>query len=370
MTSQNLSISPKNTVLKKTECSQRTESTMVEITFTWTIENVTYKCQNMEIGKHLKSDIFSANGDATHQWQLQCYPAGAGKEHCAFLSIFAFLLNPKTELTANVEFSVLNVVEGKFVETGSVPGTWYLTGVGLPGHTFSKIKNGWGFQKLLSHKDLLAKNSKCLKEGALTVQCKITYEVENSSPSRAKVPKLLETLDCRIAHHLGHLFDSGRMSDITFIVGRRYFKAHKIIMSARSSVFAGMFEIDGRVSPLPSLKIEDCEPEVFEAMLRFLYTDEVEETEEMAKKLLPIAQIYKLQLLQLKCEDILIQNISKINCAEMLLLADVHEAPSLKKDALNFIRRNSGDVIKTAGWQTLRQIRPQLGIEIFEFISS
>ena len=109
-----------------------------------------------------------------------------------------------------------------------------------------------------------------------------------------------------IAHHL---FKTG---DVSFSVGRRQFKADKIVLSA-SPVFAGKFKIDGRARPLANLKIKNCEPQAFEAMLRFLYTDEMEETEEMAKKLLPIANKYQLQSLRNKCESILKKTISKAN---------------------------------------------------------
>ena len=357
MASLNSLLLPKDTIKSKTECSQRSKSIMVEVNFIWTIENATFKCKNMENGVLLESNTFSASGDEINKWSLLCYPAGESEESIGFLSIFAKLYS-QTSITAYLEFSAQNNMNEEFDNTKD------------DSYTFSSSKFGdsFGFPLFLSHTDLLAKNSKYLKEDALTVQCKITYEVENSL-SRAKVPRL-ENPDCQITHHLGHLFDSGRMSDITFLVGKKQFKAHKIIMSARSTVFAAMFEVDGKVGPLASLKIEDIEPDIFEAMLRFLYTDDIQENEELAKKLLAIAQKYQLQLLKLKCEDILMKNISKTNCAEILSLADVHEAPSLKKDALDFIRRNSGEVIKTAGWKTLRQTRPQLGIDIFEFISS
>ena len=207
-----------------------------------------------------------------------------------------------------------------------------------------------------------------MKQDSLTLNCKLTYEVENIS-FQAKVPRLEEPEDC-ITRQLGNLFNTGRMSDFTFVIGRQKFKAHKVFLSARSQVFSEMFEINGKVSPIESLKIEDCEPAVFEAMLRFLYTDEINETEEMAKKLLPVAKKYQVKLLQHKCEEILLKYISTENCAETLILADTQGALILKEHALNYFRRHSGEIFKTAGWKTLRQTRPHLGVEIFEFTAS
>ena len=52
------------------------------------------------------------------------------------------------------------------------------------------------------------------------------------------------------------------------------------------------------------------------------------------------------------------------------MLADMHDALLLKKDASDYFRQHSGEVIKTIGWKTLRQAQPQLAVEILEFTAS
>ncbi len=101
-------------------------------------------------------------------------------------------------------------------------------------------------------------------------------------------------------------------------------------------------------------------------MLRFFYTDEMEETEEAAKKLLTVAKTYQVQLLQVKCEDVLRDCVSTDNCAEILMLADTQNASFLKKVALDYFRHNSGEVVKTPGWQILRENRLYLAISTLE----
>ncbi len=351
----------RNAVKRKTDCSQNTEGTMVDVNFTWTISNFTFKTKAMKNKEALQSKLFSADGDERFQWQLRCYPKG-NTEVCKDGISYFLYLQSATKIMVGFVLSVLDSTNGTFFEQRKLF------------HTFTNPgDHSLGFSNFLSQKDVLEMNSKYLKDDSLTLQCQLTYEIENNEDllysAKDKTPRI-ETSQCRIAHHLGHLLDSGRMSDILFTIGRRKFKAHKTIMSARSPVFAGKFEVNGKLSPIESLKIEDCEPEVFQAMLRFIYTDEMEETEEMAKKLLTFAKNYQIELLKFKCEEILMKHISTANCAEMLLLADMNETSALKKDTLDFIRHRSGEVIKTAGWQTLRQTRPQLVVEIFEFMAS
>ena len=344
-------------VKRKTELSQHTKkSTMVEVNFTWKIDNFSFKARTMKIGKRLKSRLFSADGDEKVNWQLFCYPKG-GNENDAKDGLSYYLHYIAGPLPTAVEF-ILSIID----TTGSV------LIHKAANFTFTRFF-GHGFPHFVSQKDLL---EKYVKKDSLTLQCKLTYENENvefSNPSSNKVPRQEAPEDC-ITHHLGNLFSSGRVADITFTVGIEKFKAHKNILISRSPAFADMLEINGKISPIKNLKIEDCEPAVFEALLRFLYTDQMEETEEMAMKLMPIAKRYQVKLLLQKCEDVLLKNISTENCADILMMANTHDALLLKKDASDYFRLHSGEVIKTAQWQTLRQTQPQLGFEICEIAAA
>lgn len=345
----------RNAVRQKTACSQHTQGIVISVDFTWSIGNFTFKSQTMKNGESLDSKIFSAEGDEKFKWQLVCYPKGSKGDHEDFIACFLRLKSDDAKVTVKYVMSVLDTTNGTFCHRHK------------HFHTFNK--SGFGCLNFLSQKDLLDKNCKYLKEDVLTLQCQLSYEsevIDSSHPSRSKIPRLDNTSEGQITQHLGHFLDSGRMSDITFIVGRQKFKAHKIIMSARSPVFARKFEINGKVSSIETLKIENCEPEVFQAMLRFFYTDEMEETEETAKKLLAVAKTYQVQLLHLKCEDVLRESLSTDNCAEILMLADIQDVPLLKKYALDYFRHNSGEVVKSAGWQALRENRPCLAINTLE----
>ena len=85
---------------------------------------------------------------------------------------------------------------------------------------------------------------------------------------------------------------------------------------------------------------------------------------------MPIAKRYQVKLLLQKCEDVLLKNISTENCADILMMANTHDALLLKKDASDYFRLHSGEVIKTAGWQSLRQTQPQLGFEVCEITAA
>ena len=170
------------------------------------------------------------------------------------------------------------------------------------------------------------------------------------------------------AQHIAQLFGSGRMADITFVIGKEEFKAHKLILCAISSVFAGMFEKNNKLNDLDRLKIELCEPKIFQALLRFIYTVQIEETEVAEiMKLSVLAIRYKIELLKHKC-DFLSNHLSHENCCSILMLADEHDVSVQKKNVLGFIREHSSFVIKSDGWKDIRESRPQLAVFIFEFV--
>ena len=95
--------------------------------------------------------------------------------------------------------------------------------------------------------------------------------------------------ECRLAEDLGLMFENQRFSDVTLCVNGREFQAHKAILAARSPVLAALFhnklnrvDIDGAISA-----------DVFEELLRFIYTGHVDQLEVVARDLLPIAVKFK-----------------------------------------------------------------------------
>ncbi len=74
---------------------------------------------------------------------------------------------------------------------------------------------------------------------------------------------------------LEKLFHSKEFSDVTLITsGGRSFPAHRVLLSARSSVFATMFSHPEMLEhTTKEVVMDDAQPLVVERMLKFLYTD-------------------------------------------------------------------------------------------------
>lgn len=149
------------------------------------------------------------------------------------------------------------------------------------------------------------------------------------------------------------LFESKSQSDIVIQVKAKKFDAHKLVLGTRSPVFLALFQSNLAETQTNTLKIRGIKPTVFKEVLRFMYTDQVEQLDELAEELLAAAERYMLDLLKEKCVTHLAGTITVENCAEKLQFADLHSAAGLKTIVLDFFRCRAAEVAETSSWQQL-----------------
>jgi len=149
-------------------------------------------------------------------------------------------------------------------------------------------------------------------------------------------------------------------------------KAHKAIVSARSPVFAAMVESGMKESVENRVEINDIAPDIFEALLRFIYTDRVDfnQPDLDVEDLLVAANKYMLPLLKLECQKFLSESLTIENCVEMLTLADLHNCVHLKRSTLHFIRLHRGVIMQSDGWKHLKQSHKDLAIDVFDYFEA
>ncbi|ODM90005.1 Protein roadkill [Orchesella cincta] len=74
------------------------------------------------------------------------------------------------------------------------------------------------------------------------------------------------------ARDFGKLFKNSIGADVTISTGKTKFQAHTLILKARSSVFAAMFNTNMIENETKSLVISDFDDVVVKGMLEYLYT--------------------------------------------------------------------------------------------------
>lgn len=173
--------------------------------------------------------------------------------------------------------------------------------------------------------------------------------------------------------------------------------AHRDILSARSSVFAAMFNHDMQESKSGEINIQDFEKDIFYELLHFIYSGRtsVPLTEIMARLLLAAADKYDVQELKdecanfllphviestaqkmfemadafnvdnLKdeCERILLLDIQMINVLHLIIWADLNSARKVKKESLNFARDNRKTLFQSDDYEKMMREYPDICLE-------
>lgn len=247
------------------------------------------------------------------------------------------------------------------------------------------LKYGRGYKRFFRRTAL--ETSDFLKDDCLKINCTVGVVVSTIDYSR---PHSILVPDSDIGYHFGTLLDNHEGVDVVLSVGGERFHAHKLVLAARSTVFRSKFFDDedgeknepGENDDVQEIVIDDMEPKVFKAMLHFIYRDTLVDDNELggsssegsifdtlAAKLLAAADKYDLARLRLLCESYLCKAISVATVASTLALADRHHAMELKAVCLKFAAENLSAVIRTEGFDYLKDNCPSLQSEILRTLA-
>lgn len=276
----------------------------------------------------IQSAPFEVGG---HNWAINFYPQYFNQHS----SVFIEQLSEGNGVRAKIRFDLLDQL-GKPCDITSHDNVLSM---------FGGKNTECGYDFFVSNKEL----SSYLHNDGLTIRC--TLRVLKSSVNQQVQPPFREALTWKIRSDLGKLLESGEGADVIFNVKGELFPAHKCILAARSPYFRAMFfGLMRKPETMEHTEVEDMEPEIFRALLCYLYTDSFPEIEEpfgnngeqlshtvLVQKLLLVADHYLLDQLKIICEDILREEISDNNVVQLLALSEQHNCGLLKDTCLGYL---------------------------------
>jgi speckle-type POZ protein len=196
--------------------------------------------------------------------------------------------------------------------------------------------------------DLLKEHG--IKDDALTLDINIeTWQEDTTEMINCLIDKAPINLNIQMTKML----TDQTLTDVTLKVKDKEFKAHKVVLAAASPVFEAMFKEGTREHESNFVKIEDIDSDVFKVFLRYLYSGQVHQLDEMVSDLLAAADKYDVQPLREICIQHMAKNISADNAVDMLALAHRHSIDSIKSVASEYLRKNFVDVTRTDSWTSL-----------------
>eukprot|EP00929_Paragymnodinium_shiwhaense_P042381 TRINITY_DN21942_c0_g1_i1.p1 TRINITY_DN21942_c0_g1~~TRINITY_DN21942_c0_g1_i1.p1 ORF type:complete len:515 (+),score=118.28 TRINITY_DN21942_c0_g1_i1:95-1639(+) len=381
------------------ECAYSFDCGVRQASFTWRLSGFKWLRSTLKLegDPWIESDSFEVAGEI---FTLRYSPCGGplegeqNREGMRYGSL-AILAESASEELRSVNFRYkfhIKHKRGEFVQWGqeglvSIDGediaTSYIFG---PDVAIARTQRIGIFG--LSYEDLLT--SDWIDEDTLTIKvdmeaknCDLSWE--DLEPPKKKF-KLTEELPASslVADLLATL-QNGIGCDVTFVVGEARHQAHAVILRARSKVFEGLLGGSFRETTSSEIVIEDCDPNTFQAFLRYLYTDDfeqirhkpepphlrdaadVEETmsdSAWLQGLLAISHKYQVLRLQQWCEQQLSSRILCSDVCSVLCQAHLYEAKQLEDACLEFIKENFKEVVQTDGYGELSAKWAEVALKI------
>ncbi|ODM88717.1 Speckle-type POZ protein [Orchesella cincta] len=317
--------------------------------FVWTINN--YSTQ-LELGA-VESPVFRGGPKNNYGWQLKLKES----ERCeGKISLRLRLIDRGNEDFEDEDGEGVDV-RAKFrfsiIDADGQP-CFQIGGPGMKITRFSSPTQKWGYDDFA---DLLNPSNLSVDD-KVKILCKIwIYGDSNQTVMNWRGAKFNPSHEDRfrmskdgIVNDLGKLFKESIGTDVTISGSNTNFKAHKLILSARSTVFAAMFNSNMLENRSNFVEIADFEDDVVKGMLDHLYTGKTDCMDELAPNSSKSREV-RFGGLKADCVYELGDKLNLENAGELLVLAQTHNAPDLKARAMDFINLNKDKLLKSKSFK-------------------
>jgi len=157
-------------------------------------------------------------------------------------------------------------------------------------------------------------------------------------------------------------------SDVTLVckLEGSKLKCHKLILAAQSPVFDKMFKNFSKEANTGVVEIEDLSAATINALVKYIYTEELSIDEKNYKDLVYAADKYQISGMLAKCESWMIPNCKIREMAvDLLIVSDQHNLQDVRRNAIRMISINRenwtkcskfSDDLKTCSKELLHQV--------------
>ncbi|GCC19300.1 hypothetical protein chiPu_0021804 [Chiloscyllium punctatum] len=163
-----------------------------------------------------------------------------------------------------------------------------------------------------------------------------------------------------LSEHVGALIHREEYSDVTFLVEKKRFTAHRVILAARCQYFrallyGGMREAHSQAE----IPLEDTPAEAFTMLLKYIYTGQVtlsNEKEEILLDFLSLAHKYGFPELEDATSEYLCTILSINNVCMVYDVASLYCLHKLSSTCCLYMDRNAKAVLSSEGFLSLSKV--------------
>ncbi|ONI23384.1 hypothetical protein PRUPE_2G185900 [Prunus persica] len=139
--------------------------------------------------------------------------------------------------------------------------------------------------------------------------------------------------------------------------------AHEAVLASRSPVFKALLHNETK-----EIHINELWPQELGAFINYLYTAEICLDQDLARKLLVVAEKYQVHHLKDLCQKFLVSNLNRDNSLATYTFGHHHNDKQIIDAALMLITNNIEKLASSDEYAELKRSHPQLVIEIYEHI--
>jgi len=163
------------------------------------------------------------------------------------------------------------------------------------------------------------------------------------------------------SNQMSQLYLSSMYSDVVFVIQEKKIFAHKLVLGTRCQYFSNMFSSGMLESNQKEIEIPDCKAATFEALLKYIYCDELDFTEDLALDLLVLSNKWLFKELEEDCEEFLADTMTLENAIDRAELANKFEAGILTNAVIEFIIQNLDELEKKGD---LHEMPPAVNVKV------
>ncbi|XP_077788732.1 kelch-like protein 38 [Podarcis muralis] len=174
-----------------------------------------------------------------------------------------------------------------------------------------------------------------------------------SSSHKREQPETFKPRPLGLTQGLAEMYEEELLYDATLIADGQRFPCHRVLLAAISPYFRDIFINTWKESGGKEVLLQEVSPFVIENILKYIYTEDITLTPELAPHLFAGANRLQIIPLQNLCCSFLGKNLSVQNCFEMYSLARMHKSPALLHAVIRFLTRKFSQVCEHESFRQL-----------------
>lgn len=168
-----------------------------------------------------------------------------------------------------------------------------------------------------------------------------------------------------LSQDFGRMLRDGQAHDAELKCEDHSWKVHKSVLSVRSKVLETMLESDMIEGRTGVITIRDMDVPAVQHFLEYLYSGKLPEMSiETAKRFYEIGDKYAIECLKKSCSNYLVNNLSKENVCEILIIADQHSDSSFKERVIDYMTTEKF-VLNESIWRDFSKNHPLIAIDAY-----